>query len=80
MTESQAVNMIKYLEKQVGTKKKRFQTIMNTNTVYPNQLKYRTNKGPMSLKYLNTFSTTSQKNKLWSKKYPMSLGTQLCSF
>lgn len=29
MTESQAVNTIKYLEKQVGTKKKRFQTIMN---------------------------------------------------
>ena len=28
MTESQAVNTIKYLEKQVGTKK-RFQTIMN---------------------------------------------------
>lgn len=29
MTESQEVNTIKYLEKQVGTKKKRFQTIMN---------------------------------------------------
>ena len=61
MTESQAVNTIKYLEKQVGTKKKRFQTIMNTDRVYPNQLKYRTNQGPMSLNYLNTFSTTSQK-------------------
>ena len=31
LTEPQAVNTIKYLEKQVVTKKKRFQTIMNIN-------------------------------------------------
>lgn len=31
MTESKAVNTIKYLGKRVGTKKKRFQTIMNMN-------------------------------------------------
>jgi len=53
--------------------------------MYLTQLKYRTNQGPMSLKYLNTFSTTFQNinsglKKKKTKKYPMSLGTQLRPF